>query len=245
VAGTSEANSQMIVVEEWIKDSVERSKGQAKLWVAVEMFDTDRHIGRRIVYDVELYNSDQQHTSVHHFEFDPLSRRRPLTMKNRSDRYGARELHGTGGTPPAKPHDPRTQPTAHGPLHAPGRDPETARVDAAVDNLFSGTIDAFHLHVEQMRSNGEEVPVAIFQEVGERLTPDRLHAYLVELRKTSFNDERTIGWVVYGCVADKTDPVKASVLSDVLEPLYAPAPVPERLRKICRPKPVAPVAMDV
>lgn len=122
VAGTSECNTQMIVVEEFLKDYVKKQGGSAKLMVFAKMFDPDYHIGEWIGYDFELYNQDGHAIEVFHWSFDPRSRRNPVVMENRSLRSTGREALIDGNVTPA-PHLPRSEPTAHRDL-PPTREPE-------------------------------------------------------------------------------------------------------------------------
>ena len=243
VAGTSECNSQMIVTEEWIKDTVTRSGGQAKLWVGVEMLDPVRHIGRRIVYDFEIYNATGGAVAVFHVEFDPLSRRQPLAVFNRTERYAAREQHPEGAQAVTQ-HTPRSQPTAHVPNVAMDEDPVTKRIEAALAILKTQGVDAFHAHLESVRAGGTGIPRDLFMEVGEILGRDQVLPYLQALRRTTFG-ERAVVLVVYAYLLDHAGS-HAWMLDSVLVPLYAPAPVPDNVRAQCAPRPQPAVAvMDV
>lgn len=92
VAGTSECNTQMIVVEEFLKDLVMKSGGTAQLKVGVTMFDAARHIGGKISYDFAI--DIEGKSSVYHWEFDCLSRSRPVVAENRQLRVASRAVHG-------------------------------------------------------------------------------------------------------------------------------------------------------
>jgi hypothetical protein len=191
VAGTSESNSQMIVTEEWMKDVITKSGGHAALWVAVEMFDAVRHIGKRIVYDFEIYNDKGGATQVYHVEFDPLSRRKPLAAINRAERYGGRERHPEGGVAKTK-HTPRSKPTAHGPYVGADADPVTRGVEAAIEILKNEGVDKFHAFLE---GDGKGIRREALMDVAELLSSSDVLAYLTALRKTSFG-ERAIPVVV-------------------------------------------------
>jgi hypothetical protein len=112
VAGTSECNTQMIVVEEFLKDCVKKLGGMAKLIVFDELLDAEYHIGKAIVYDFEVYNADGEAIQVFHWFFDPLSRRNPMVMENRSLRATGREAMADENLQPS-PHLPRSEPTTH------------------------------------------------------------------------------------------------------------------------------------
>ncbi|CAG9295002.1 eCIS core domain-containing protein [Celerinatantimonas diazotrophica] len=94
VAGTSECNTQMIVVEEFLKDIVKRIKGHAHLHVMATMFDAERHIGQTIRYDFSMYDEHSTPLSVYHWVFDCLSRSKPLVSENRQLRYAGRTTFG-------------------------------------------------------------------------------------------------------------------------------------------------------
>ena len=96
VAGTSECNTQMIIVEEFIKDLVRRGQ-RARLAVFARMADPVRHIADRITYDFLILDKANQPIDAFHWEFDPLNRNQPIVEENRGLRYVAREiLSGTG-----------------------------------------------------------------------------------------------------------------------------------------------------
>lgn len=99
VAGTGECNTQMIIVEEFIKDIVQKANTSAQLFVSVEMFDHERQIGRIIKYDVQIGMGTG--ARVFQFVFDCLSRQNPLVSENRDLRYAGRALfnisEGLGG----------------------------------------------------------------------------------------------------------------------------------------------------
>jgi hypothetical protein len=244
VAGTSEANSQMIVVEEWIKDAVIRSGGHATLYVGVDMFDTERHIGKRIVYDAEFYNAEAQATTVYHFEFDPLSRRQPLTIKNRSDRYSAREVQHDA-LPGATTHTPRSQPTAHTPYVPATEDPINELVDTALDLMRNASIESLHVFLQEAKAHGHGIPTEVFSEVGAFLPKDQLLAYLRALQGTPFSGDRAIRVVVRGHLHGKGNDDRAWVLANVLTPFYGFGAVPEPTRKLCDPLAVAEQEMEV
>ncbi|WP_135557196.1 OTU domain-containing protein [Paenibacillus cymbidii] len=97
VAGTSECNTQMIVVEEFLKDLVSKREGyRAKLSVIATLFDPERHIGERITYDFAIYDDDDDGGGVEtfHWTFDCLSRDKPLVSENRNLRKAGRSLFG-------------------------------------------------------------------------------------------------------------------------------------------------------
>ncbi len=96
VVGTSECNTQMIIVEEFLKDVVTRYKLRGRLHVMARMIDRERHIADRIGYDFIVYAPDGEHLVVFHWEFDPLSRTQPLVQENRTSRYVGRLLFGDG-----------------------------------------------------------------------------------------------------------------------------------------------------
>jgi hypothetical protein len=97
VAGTSECNTQMIVVEEFLKDIVNRTGGKAKLHVFVAMFDAARHVGKSIHYDFNISDKLGNPISVYHWVFDCLTRTNPLVSENRELRYVGRGAFGLGG----------------------------------------------------------------------------------------------------------------------------------------------------
>lgn len=92
VAGTSECNTQMIIVEEFLKDLVLKSGGTATLYVGVTMFDAARHIGNKISYDFVIQIKDKKW--VYHWTFDCLSRTQPVVAENRQLRSASRVTYG-------------------------------------------------------------------------------------------------------------------------------------------------------
>lgn len=96
VVGTSECNTQMIIVEEFLKDIVTRYKLRGRLHIMASMIDQERHIAGRIGYDFIVYDPDGEPIEVFHWEFDPLSRTQPLVQENRTNRYFGRLLFGDG-----------------------------------------------------------------------------------------------------------------------------------------------------
>lgn len=94
VAGTSECNTQMIIVEEFLKDIVQKTDGRAQLHVIAEMYDQQRHIGNFIHYDFIVYDKSNSPITVYHWKFDCLSRSNPLVAENRELRYAGRAVFG-------------------------------------------------------------------------------------------------------------------------------------------------------
>ncbi|HWI52485.1 MAG TPA: DUF4157 domain-containing protein, partial [Symbiobacteriaceae bacterium] len=94
VAGTTEANTQMIIVEEYLKDLVEKTGLTARLHVAARMYDAVRHIGSQITYDFVLYHDEGTWLEVYHWTFDCLSRQNPVIAENRQVRYVGRAMFG-------------------------------------------------------------------------------------------------------------------------------------------------------
>jgi hypothetical protein len=90
VVGTSECNTEMIIVEEFIKDLVTKQDRKAKLFVAAKMFDKERHIAGKIIYDFLIMDEKSRPIDVFHWSFDPLSRTQPIVEANRGIRYAAR-----------------------------------------------------------------------------------------------------------------------------------------------------------
>lgn len=95
VAGTTECNTQMIVVEEFIKDVVKKTGGKAKLTVMAKMLDTIRHIGEFIQYDFIIYDKLQNPLAVYTWRFDCLGRTQPLVFENRELRFSGRSIYGS------------------------------------------------------------------------------------------------------------------------------------------------------
>lgn len=93
VAGTSACNTQMIIVEEFLKDIVKHDC-HAHLHVMAIMFDAERHIGQTIRYDFSMYDEHGTPLSVYHWVFDCLSRSNPLVSENRQLRYAGRTTFG-------------------------------------------------------------------------------------------------------------------------------------------------------
>ncbi|MBD2066009.1 DUF4157 domain-containing protein [Leptolyngbya sp. FACHB-671] len=91
VCGTSECNTEMIIVEEFIKDLVRRGQ-YARLAVFARMTDPERHIAESITYDFLILDRERRPIEAFHWEFDPLSRTQPIVEANRGLRYVAREL---------------------------------------------------------------------------------------------------------------------------------------------------------
>ncbi len=239
VAGTSECNTQMIIVEELIKDHVERSGGHAALWVGVDLLDPVRHIASRIGYDFELYNAKGEAVGVYHAEFFPLSRRRPAVIQNRSERYAIRAVHEGGGTA-ATTHVPRSQPTAH---HG-SRVPEQA-LDIAIDSTIA-SIDLsgarppadvvnslridMSIHPQLAQKEQDYAHRQVLYALGERLSPQGLQTHLPHVLRT-FGD-RGVGWVVYSYVVDHPQD-KPAVLTQVLTPMYGEGRVPQTVSRFC------------
>lgn len=94
VAGTSECNTQMIVVEEFLKDVVQKTSGKAKLSVMAKLLDEERHIGEFIQYDFVMYGKDGTPLAVYTWRFDCLSRTQPLVVENRNLRYSGQSVYG-------------------------------------------------------------------------------------------------------------------------------------------------------
>lgn len=97
VVGTHECNTQMIIVEEFLKDIVTRYNLKAKLCVMANMSDPERQIANLISYDfVVLSPEDGKPLEVFHWSFDPLSRVQPTVQENRQNRYAGQMLFGNG-----------------------------------------------------------------------------------------------------------------------------------------------------
>jgi hypothetical protein len=92
VVGTSECNTQMIVVEEWIKAVIVGGGHRARMWVGAKMIDPKRHIADRIVYDFVILDDEDRPIDAYHWEFNPLSRHQPIVEENQGLRYAARTL---------------------------------------------------------------------------------------------------------------------------------------------------------
>ncbi|HTZ43890.1 MAG TPA: DUF4157 domain-containing protein [Jatrophihabitans sp.] len=90
VVGTSECNSQMIVVEEVLKDLVKRYNLKAQLMVFANLCDPVRHIADRIGYDFVFSEASGDKVQVFHWEFDPLGRGNPMVAQNLLARIVAR-----------------------------------------------------------------------------------------------------------------------------------------------------------
>ena len=149
VAGTSECNTQMIIVEEFLKDYVVRNDAKATLVVHAEMEDADRHIGKRITYDFYVTNKGGGPVQVFHWTFDPLSRTNPITAENRTLREAGRVALERGGEAATK-HTPMSQPTTHD--DRPGAD----RFSIGLD-LLDGTVEEVKAEFRTARSPGEFV----------------------------------------------------------------------------------------
>ncbi|HKE78255.1 MAG TPA: DUF4157 domain-containing protein [Solirubrobacteraceae bacterium] len=241
VAGTSECNTQMIVVEELIKDIVKKSGGRAALWVGVRMYDEVRHIGDQITYDFELYNAKNEPVAVYHWSFNALSRRQPVTMENRSARYAAQGLYGMKGgaekaTPQLVTHMPRSQPTAHGPLVLAPDDPITKVVNDAMTAFKALPADQFVAQLVTLRAvRGGSLPKDVFVELGDQLTPEQLPTYL-KLLHAGYPHPRAVTVVLYNFLFRHHEPAKLEALwKEVLVPLYGseaavPAVVGEMVR---------------
>jgi hypothetical protein len=91
VCGTAECNTQMIIVEEFIKDLVARGHN-ARLAVFARMSDPVRHIAESITYDFLIMDDQDRPIDAFHWTFDPLSRLQPIVEENRGLRYVARAL---------------------------------------------------------------------------------------------------------------------------------------------------------
>jgi uncharacterized protein DUF4157 len=225
VAGTSECNTQMIVVEELIKDIVKKSGGRAALWVGVRMFDEVRHIGDQITYDFELYNAKDEPVAVYHWSFNALSHRQPVVMENRSARYAAQGLYGVKGgaekaTPEGVTHMPRSQPTAHTPLVLAEDDPITKVVDDAMTAFKALPADLFVARLVSLRALRGSLPKDIFVELGDQLTPEQLPTYL-KLLHVGYPSPRAVTEVLYNFLFRHHEPAKLQALwKEVLVPLY-------------------------
>ena len=210
VAGTSECNSQMIVVEEFLKDYVATNEGRAALMVQAEMFDTRRHIGRTIVYDFEFYNRKNEPVAVYHYSFDALSRRQPMAMENRTQRYSGREALMGGGVA-ATQHLPRSMPTAHSNTTAFSVDPVDALVDDTLSDLATRAPADFVARLLQRRvDNGGTLPSAVFDAVGERLDLQSLGPCLALLAQQI--SPKAAEQVLWSCLYEQRD---LAVLSEL------------------------------
>lgn len=210
VAGTSECNSQMIVVEEFLKDYVNTNKGRAALEVQAEMFDAQRHIGHTIVYDFEFYNRENLPVAVYHYSFNALSRRQPMAMENRSQRYGGRWEWMEGGVP-ATTYMPRSKPTAHSNTTAFSVDPADALVHDTLSDLERHLLPDFVARlVERRANNGGTLPSAVFDAVGERLNLQSLGPCLVLLAQQI--SPKAAERVLWSCLCEQHN---LAVLSDL------------------------------
>ena len=210
VAGTSECNSQMIVVEEFLKDYVTTNEGRAALVVQAEMFDARRHIGRTIVYDFEFYNSKNEPVAVYHYRFDALSRRQPMAMENRTQRYSGREALMGGGVAATK-HQPRSMPTAHSNTTAFSVDPVDALVHDTLSDLESHPLADFVARLAQRRANnGGTLPSAVFDAMGERLNLQSLGPCLVLLAQQI--SPKAAERVLWSCLSEQHDLAVLSAL---------------------------------
>jgi hypothetical protein len=231
VAGTGECNSQMIVVEEFIKDVVKKSKGRAALWVAVRMFDPVRHIGGEITYDFELYNEAKQPVAVYHWSFNPLSRRQPVVMENRSARYVARELY-EGGATAATTHTPRSQPTTHGPLVLAADDPITKVVNEAMEAFRTLSPAEFVKGLVVARQTRGSLPKDVFTELGEQVKPEQLAEYLGLLLQ-HYPRPQAVTHVVYSFLFRYHSPNDVEQVTKIVVTLFgSEAAVPEDLKRI-------------
>jgi hypothetical protein len=182
VAGTAECNTQMIIVEEFIKDYVKKWKGRAVLSVQVTMHDRDYHIGERIGYDLEAHNEADDAVEVSHWEFDALSRRNPIVVENRVQRTVGRDKLAGGGEA-ATLYQPRSQPTAHQQGAAAQPDPFETLAQETVTALRSGmTPDAFAVWLAAKRSQGgNSLDMRVFEVIASVLPPDQVDAYATAL----------------------------------------------------------------
>ncbi len=230
VAGTSECNTQMIIVEEFIKDHIERWGGYAALVVSVRMHDAARHIGAQINYDFELYNAtDPAPVAVYHWHFDPLSRDQPLVSSNRLVRTAGRAVHEDGGTPATK-HVPRSEPTAHRPYMA--VDALNTTVDNAVQALRSLQPAGFIAYLRTIQSPRQTIDSQVLDAIGDVLDLNAMNVYLPLLR-AEFGD-RTVGRVVYSFDVDHRHE-RVALRDQVVIPMYGSAEaVPDAVARYFR-----------
>ena len=184
VAGTSECNTQMIVVEEFIKDYAIKWGGRVVLVVQAKMFDADRHIGQLIVYDAEFHNEADEPVEVYHWVFDALNRRNPMTVENRVMRTAGREALQGGGDK-ATDHQPRSQPTAYDPYVAPQDDPVAQLGQEVIAAMTGRSPDQFAAWLAEKRRaqpNGK-LPSAILDDIADVLTADNAAAYCMAITK--------------------------------------------------------------
>jgi hypothetical protein len=234
VAGTSECNSQMIVVEEFLKDYVATNEGRAALVVQAEMFDTRRHIGRTIVYDFEFYNSKNEPVAVYHYRFDALSRRQPMAMENRTLRYSGREALMGGGVAATR-HLPRSMPTAHSNTTAFSVDPVDALVHDTLSDLATHPLADFVARLVQRRAdNSGSLPREVFDAVGERLDLQSLGPCLVLLAQQI--STKAAEQVLWSCLWEQRDPaVLAELWQHVVLAFYGGADkVPARIAELVK-----------
>lgn len=95
VVGTAECNSHMIIAEEMIKQVVrqtakathpsEQLVTSLEAWVT--MADPERHIAQHIRYTFKLADGEGKGLMVMHFDFNALTRAKPLEGKNRVVRH--------------------------------------------------------------------------------------------------------------------------------------------------------------
>ena len=228
VAGTSECNSQMIVVEEFLKDLVTRNKGKAALFVGVRMFDPLRHIGEQITYDFEMHNASNEPVAVYHWSFNALSRRQPMVMENRGARYAARSRHEGGGTA-ATTHIPRSAPTTHGPLADPSKDPVDA-VGMAFDTLPA---DGFIAKLLELRvAQGGSLSIDAFILIGDKLKPGNVMTYL-ELLAKQYPNFKAVGMTLHSFVQNQRDQALLKKLWKEVASLYERhgQPIPDYIKK--------------
>ncbi len=228
VAGTSECNTQMIIVEEFLKDQVQKNSGPAKLFVKVLMFDEERHIGNTIGYDFELYNSKREPIAVYHWDFDALSRRNPLASANRSTRYAGREVHG--GAISVTTHIPRSLPTTHH-EHVGSDNPWDRMIEAATTAFRTLAPEAFIQHLKTIASPNGKLPSPVLDELGENLATEQMPTYLRLLLQTF--GAPVVQRVVRSIVLDHPE-YKQRLLAEVLAPLFNPHPVPDTIVAYCR-----------
>jgi hypothetical protein len=178
VAGTSECNTQMIVVEEFLKDCVKKLGGMAKLMVFAELLDADYHIGKAIRYDFEIYNADGDAIEVFHWFFDPLSRRNPMVMENRSLRATGRDAMADENLEPS-PHLPRSEPTAHSSIDPARREDPEDQIAGAMRSMDPPTFAAWLGSLRDAQPNGR-LHKMFFIEIGDTLIKGLLSGDLTQ-----------------------------------------------------------------
>ncbi len=148
VVGTSECNSQMIVVEEVLKDLVTRYDLRARLAVTASICDAVRHISDEIKYDFYFMEKSGRGLGVFTWTFDPLARSNPLDAHNLAARLTARYHFGDGKNLHARPEQKdfaRSEERMD--IATPGAD--TAPVQADIDTVSAGETQVQQILMQQ------------------------------------------------------------------------------------------------